>query len=107
MMNGVFTFLNAMPLPRKKIMNLPEGLQYIASADGNKVSAVVWNPGTESISFDLDASDASGTPATLSILKGSGTRLAGYTPGGWDPAIKKMSGMTLDGGEFLLIELNL
>lgn len=106
MMNSVFTFLNAMPQPRKKILNIPTGLKYIVSADEKRISAVIWNPGTSECNFDLDASGANGI-AELSVLKGSATELSLYNPVAWDPTIKKVSGLKLGSKEFILIKIHL
>jgi hypothetical protein len=107
MMNSVFTFLNGMPQLRKKILNIPDGLKYIASADEKRVSTVMWNSGDNNCTFDFDASGAGSGTAELSILKGSGSELLQYRPASWSPASKKMSGINLGGKEFILITLQL
>lgn len=106
MMNSVFTFLNAMPQSRKKILNIPVGLKYIVSADEKKVSAVIWNQGNNESNFDLNMSGASGT-AELVIEKGSGSELSPYSPVSWDTTLKKISGLKLGSKEFILISLRL
>ena len=105
MMNSVFTFLNGMPQPRKKILNIPEGLKYIASADEKKVSVVIWNPNNKDYTFDLDASGANSGTAQLSIQKGSGSELSEYTPASWNHTQKKVSGIQLGYKEFILITM--
>lgn len=106
MMNSVFTFLNAMPQSRKKMLNIPAGLKYIVSADEKRISAVIWNPGTNECIFDLDASGANGS-AELSVQKGAGTELLSYNPGAWDPTTKKVPGLKLGSKEFILLKMDI
>lgn len=107
MMNSVFTFLNGMPKARKTIQDIPDGLKYIVSADENRVSAVIWNPGNDAHTFNLDASGASSNATELTMLKGSGTELVQYRPSSWNPTQNRLSGIQLKSKEFLLITIKL
>jgi hypothetical protein len=104
MMNAVFTFLNNMPQARKTLSDVPEGLKYIASADENKISIVLWNPEYEHYVFNLDTTNGTKAATNLTIEKGSETnlvRIVSTTSG----AAKKIDGLRLNSQEFLLITI--
>lgn len=105
MMNSVLTFLNNMPQARKKLSGVPEGLKYIASANENKISIVLWNPGDKSYVFNLDTTNGVNTSTNLIIEKGTETNFTRITPVTSGPAFKEIAGLRLNSQEFMLITI--
>lgn len=106
MMNSVLTFLNNMPQARKRLSGIPEGLKYIASANENKVSIVLWNPGDEHYVFNLDTTNGADASTNLIIEKGTETNLMPITsPTTSDSSFKEITGLRLNSQEFLLITI--
>lgn len=105
MMNSVFTFLNNMPQARKRLSNIPEGLKYIASADKNKISIVLWNPSNEHYVFNLDTTNGTDTSTNLIVEKGTGTNFIRLLPTGSGSTFKKIAGLRLNSQEFMLVTI--
>lgn len=105
MMNSVLTFLNSMPQARKRLSGIPEGLKYIASADENKISIVLWNPGSEHYTFNLDTTSGVNTSTNLTVEKGTESNLIRIIPATSGSALKEIAGLRLNSQEFMLITI--
>lgn len=105
MMNSVLTFLNSMPQARKRLSGIPEGLKYIASADENKISIVLWNPGSEHYTFNLDTTSGVNISTNLTVEKGTESNLIRIIPATLGSALKEIAGLRLNSQEFMLITI--
>jgi hypothetical protein len=109
MMNEVMKFLNTMPVSRRDITGIGQGINAWCTANGKDFYMALWNTatGSRSVTINLNNFPVAYNTSQMNIRKASDTTLSNYGNATWTPGTAStINNIILEQNTFVLIKLD-